>query len=85
MSYTERLISHLTTKGVGPEVIADIREFAKTSYTKPEEKECLTIPFGKYKDKAIADVAVLDKPYLQWLSRQGSVRPFLKTALEKYI
>lgn len=82
-SYTDRLISYIESSGVSSDIVnscvALIKSFrqqvAEDYKARQTEQKQDTNPrvmnYGKYKGRTIDDVAVFDKPYLVWISRQS--------------
>jgi hypothetical protein len=54
---------------------------------KPKEKSSVRMPFGKYKDRLISDVAIIDLPYLLWYYRecQEKLSPNTIASLKFYL
>jgi hypothetical protein len=83
-SYTDRLIAYIESSGVSSDIVnssvALIRSFRHQvaedyKAKQPEKKDSnpRLMNYGKYKGRTIDDVAVFDKPYLVWISRQSSM------------
>jgi uncharacterized protein (DUF3820 family) len=82
-SYTDRLIDYVQNSGVSSDIvsasIALIRSFrqqvADEYKIKQTEKKTETDPrrmtYGKYNGRTIDEIAVFDKPYLVWISKQS--------------
>jgi len=82
-SYTDRLIDYVQNSGVSPDIssasIALIKAFrlqvAEEYKNRQPEKKVETDPnkinYGKYNGRTVQEVAVFDKPYLLWLTRQS--------------
>ncbi len=71
-SYTSRLIERLQTINTPVATINAIKDFAIAEYDAKQKKEADnagTMNFGKYKGKKLVDISKLDKPYMQWLSK----------------
>ena len=45
----------------------------------------IKIPFGKYKDKKISEIAQFDQKYLQWAIKQSWMFDDLKTEIQKVL
>ena len=71
-SYTQQLLDHLSTKKIPKKYLDEIRVFSIEYANKMNEENKLNqglLTWGKYKNKLLTDVMVLDKPYLTWLSK----------------
>ena len=73
-SYIGRLIEKLEIHNTPISTINLIKDFAKDEYDTKQQRELEsagTITFGKYKFKKLVDIAKLDMPYMQWLSKNN--------------
>jgi uncharacterized protein (DUF3820 family) len=66
-------------------LIDNYRRFME-SEAELQSKKADLMPIGKYKNKKIKDVAIIDKPYIQWLLRQQFIEryPMQKEVMMKY-
>lgn len=88
-SYTDRLIDYIQTSGVSSDIvnssIALIKAFRQQvaedyknrgGAEQKQEVDPNKITYGKYSGRLIQDVAVFDKPYLLWVSRQSFITKY---------
>ena len=72
-SYTDRLLDFLDGKGdefTLDELRTLVNEFKDIEQKKKTERSDI-VPVGRYKYKAVNDVANFDKQYLQWMLKQS--------------
>ena len=83
-SYTDRLIEYIQTSGVSSDIanasIALIKSFRqqvaedyKNRTEQKQEQNPNKITYGKYNGRTLQDIALIDKPYLVWVSRQSFI------------
>ena len=73
-SYTARLIERLESLHTPIATINAIKDFAIAEYDAKQQRQAETagtLTFGKYKHKKLVDIAKLDMPYMQWLSKNN--------------
>ena len=73
-TYTSRLIERLESLHTPIVTINAIKDFAIAEYDAKQQRQAETVGimnFGKYKGKKLEDIAKLDKPYMQWLSKNN--------------
>ena len=87
-SYTDRLIDYIQISGVSSDIvnssIALIRAFRQQvaedyknrGAEQKQEVDPNKITYGKYSGRLLQDVAVFDKPYLLWVSRQSFITKY---------
>ena len=75
-SYSKRLVEHLLSTTTDPNSITDIiksvEKFAAKEYQLIASERAMSaglMNFGKYKGKALAEVAKLDMKYITWLRK----------------
>ena len=85
-SYTSRLIERLQTLNTPVVTINAIKDFAIEAYDEKQKKEAEnagSMNFGKYKGKKLEDIAKLDMPYMQWLTKNNKYLTASNQALLK--
>ena len=78
-SYTDRLSKHIGDGYEGNLELQQISSLIKSFLEDEMEKQKLLtklMPFGKYKNKLVEDVAKFDKQYLDWLLKQSMMDRF---------
>ena len=73
-SYTARLIDKLESLNTPVATLNAIKDFAIAEYDAKQKREAEnagTMNFGKYKGKKLTDIVKLDKPYMQWLTKNN--------------
>lgn len=93
LSYIDRLIIELEndyfynkTEATMEDFIKALKDFEQKEFQK-RKSDASRMPFGKYKNKIVKDVAIFDKPYLEWLYKQDMLNKFeeLKIEINKQI
>ena len=85
-SYTSRLIERLQTLNTPVVTINAIKDFAIAEYDAKQQRQAETagtMNFGKYKGKKLEDIAKLDMPYMQWLTKNNKYLTASNQALLK--
>lgn len=67
--------------------LIEVFEAFKEQQDAERAKMSNVLPFGKYKFKAIKDIATFDRGYLVWLSKQDSLKkyPFVFNEVKKVL
>lgn len=93
MTLIDEIREYINTRKENPEfnvndvlVYLDLKqEEYRLKYEERNNKRKDLIPFGKYKDKNISDIAKIDSRYLKWMLKNCKLNDEMKTRIENEI